>query len=335
MLLGIDTFSLRWQGWDAFQMLDYAASQRLQNIHFSERSNLASLETSYLQSLKSHADGLGLQIEIGMRSFNRFSSTFDASLGTGERQLTDMIAVAGTLGSPVVRCFVGMQSDRVGAVPIAQLIDETVRTLKRAAPIAENASVVIAVENHGGVDLLAHELRGVIEEVGSSSVGACLDTGNPLYGGEDAVLATEILAPYVATAHVRDTRVWSTESGCAVQWVPAGQGDVDLWRIVAILREQAPEIALDIEIITGVGPKAIDYLNPEDAFWQFYPEMKARDFARFLALATTGTTGPLEQLQLADGVWMPHASELEAFRTQQRHHLEESIIYSRDVLGLG
>jgi len=46
MLLGIDTFSLRWQGWDAFQMLDYAASQRLQNIHFSERSNLASLETS-------------------------------------------------------------------------------------------------------------------------------------------------------------------------------------------------------------------------------------------------------------------------------------------------
>lgn len=335
MLLGIDTFSLRWQGWDAFQMLDYAAGQGLQNIHFSERSNLASLEPSYLQSLKAHAGGLGLQIEIGMWSFNRFSATFDASLGTGERQLIDMVAVATILGSPVVRCFVGMQSDRMGDVPFAQLIDETVRTLDIAAPIAQDAGVVIAIENHGGVDLLAHELRAVIEAVGSPAVGACLDTGNPLYGGEDAVLATEILAPYVVTAHVRDTRVWPTETGCAVQWAPAGQGDVDLKRIVAILQEHAPQIALDLEIITGVGPKAIDYLDPDDQFWQFYPDMKARDFARFLSLASRGTTGPLDQLQLADGVWTLATSSAAAFRAQQRRHLEESIAYGRDVLGLG
>jgi sugar phosphate isomerase/epimerase len=335
MLLGIDTFSLRWQGWDAFQMLDYAASQGFQNIHFSERANLESHEPAFLESLKVRADDLKLRIEIGMRSFNKFSTTFDATLGSGEQQLADMIAVARILGSPVVRCFVGMQADRGNAVSLAHLIDESIRTLRAAAPFAKDAGIAIAVENHGGVDLLAHELRSIIEEVDSTAVGACLDTGNPLYGGEDAVLATEILAPYVVTAHVRDTRVWATETGCAVQWVPAGQGDVDLQRIVAILREHTPDIALDLEIITGVGPKAIDYLIPNDPFWQFYPEMKARDFARFLTLTTIGTTGPLDQLQLADGVWTPHASELEAFQTQQRHHLEESIAYSRDVLGLG
>lgn len=44
MRLGIDMFSLRWQGWDAFQFLEYAAGTGLENVHFSERGNLASLD---------------------------------------------------------------------------------------------------------------------------------------------------------------------------------------------------------------------------------------------------------------------------------------------------
>lgn len=334
MILGIDTFSLRTQGWNAFQMLDYAANQGLKNVHFSERGNLDSLDPAYLRTVKQRADELGLRIEVGMRSFNRLAGTFDASLGTGEEQLGTMIQAAIALGSPVVRCFVGMQSDRLGDVPFADLFAESVRVLKAAAPEAERAGVAIAVENHGGVDFLARELRDLIEAVGSPAVRVCLDTGNPLYAAEDAVLATEILAPYVVTAHLRDTRVWATEHGCAVQWAPAGQGDVDLKRIVGILREQAPDIALDLEIISGVGPKEIDYLNPDSELWRAYPDMRASDFARFLALTTGGSTGPLDQLTPGPGAWSPPADQLEAYRAQQRRHLEESFTYCREHLGL-
>lgn len=334
MILGLDTFSLRWQDWTAEQLLDYAASIGLQNVHFSERGYLSSLEPDYLHGLKAHADRLGLKIELGMRSFDRFSETFDASLGTAEEQLIDMIAAAKEVGSPVVRCFLGMQGDRIGPVPFTEHVAEAERVLKAVAPVAEAAGITIAVENHGFGDFLARELRALIERVGSKHVGVCLDTGNPVYGGEDAVFAAEILAPYVVTCHLRDTRVWATETGCAVQWVTCGDGDVDLVRVVDILQEHNPDLPLDLEIITGVGPRAIDYLEPDAEFWRCYPEMPARDFARFLALIPGGSSGPLDQLQLPDGEWQPTPEELETYRAQQREHLERSVNWCRTHLSL-
>ena len=335
MLLGIDSFSLRWQGWNAFQLMDYAAKLGLENIHFSERANLDSLETSYLQSIRRHANELGVRVEIGMRSFDRYSSTFEPALGAGEEQLSAMLRAAEVLGSPIVRCFLGMQADRMGDIPFERHITEAVRTLRAAAPLAEELGIAIAVENHGGVDLLAHELQDLIEAVGSEFVRVCLDTGNPLYAAEDAVLATEILAPYVVTTHLRDTKVWATADGAMVQWAPVGEGDVDLRRIVEIVERQAPDSAIDLEIITGVAPKAIPYFDPASDFWRMYPGMRAADFARFVAIAQRGAPEPLDQLCLEPGVWAPPPDQLDAFRAQQREHLERSVTYCRNVLGIG
>src|SRR5262249_4544609 len=91
MRLGVDSYSLRWQGWDAFELLDYAGRLGLDNVHFSERRNFASLDEDYLRRLKRRADELGLAIEVGMGSFDRFSTSFRAELGSGEEQLGDML----------------------------------------------------------------------------------------------------------------------------------------------------------------------------------------------------------------------------------------------------
>lgn len=334
MLLGIDSFSLRWQGWDAFHLMDYAAGLGLQNVHFSERAHLGSLEPGHLDAVRGHADGLGLRIELGMRSFERHSTTFDPALGSGEEQLADMLRAAERIGSPVVRCFLGMQADRTGNVPFDRHIEEAVRTLRAAAPLAEELGIAIAVENHGGVDLLAPELRDLIEAVDSTHVRVCLDTGNPAYAAEDPVLAAEILAPYIVTTHLRDTRVWATDNGAMAQWAPVGDGDVDLARIVGIVREHAPDSVLDLEIITGVAPAALPYLDPASTFWTIYPDMPARDFARFVAIAQRGNPEPLDQLCLEPGVWAPPVDQIDAFRAQQREHLERSAAYCRTVLGI-
>src|SRR5438132_10904240 len=54
--LGIDSYSLRSQGWDAFQFLEYSAQIGLDNVHFSERRNFASLDSDYLRQLRARAD---------------------------------------------------------------------------------------------------------------------------------------------------------------------------------------------------------------------------------------------------------------------------------------
>jgi 3-oxoisoapionate decarboxylase len=335
MRLGVDSYSLRWQGWDAFELLGYAGRLGLDNVHFSERRNFASLDEDYLRRLKRRADELGLAIEVGMGSFDRLSTSFRAELGSGEEQLGDMLRAATVVGSPVVRCFLGTQADRLGAVPFRQHLDECVRTLRATAPLARELGVKIAVENHGGVDLLARELQWLVEEVGFDAVGVCLDTGNPTYGGEDPLVTTEVLAPYVVSSHVRDSRVWAVETGAMAQWVPLGQGTCDLRQIVAILKERAPNPPVDLEIITGGRPKELDYWNPSSDYWQMYPDMLARDFARFVALAQSGKPEPLDQLIAPPNLDTLPAAEADALRAQQRRHFEESVGYAKDVLGLG
>src|SRR5690349_9474601 len=112
MRLGIDSYSLRWQGLSAFQLLDYSAGLGLYHIHFSERRSFASLDQGSLRELKQHGDRLGLAIEAGMGSFDRFARSFRPELGTGEEQLSAMLRAASVVGSPVLRCFLGAQEDR-------------------------------------------------------------------------------------------------------------------------------------------------------------------------------------------------------------------------------
>jgi sugar phosphate isomerase/epimerase len=291
------------------------------------------LDEPYLTSLKRRADDLGLSIEIGMLSFDKYAGAFNAELGSGEQQLMEMARAARHVGSPVVRCVLGFQADRLGPVPFQQHVDECIRALRAAGPAARDNGVRFAVENHGGVDLLARELKALIETAGTDIAGACLDTGNPAYGGEDPVLSAEVLAPCVISSHVRDTRVWAVEDGAVAQWVPMGQGHVDMRRIVDVMAAHAPDAPVDLEIITGSGgPKHIPYLDPESDYWRMYPDMPAADFARFVALAERGQPEPLEQLTLPRG---PGAAPDDALRAQQRRHLEESVAYCRDVLGLG
>lgn len=334
MHLGIDCYSVRDQGWNAFQMMDFATRLQLDTVHFSERGYLASFEADYLRQVRTYAEERGLAIEVGMGSFDRYSASFKPELGSGEVQLAAMIDVAVALGSRVVRCFLGTEADRHGPVPLERHIDECIRTLRAISGKVQDTGVKIAVENHGGVDLLARELRALVETVGFDTVGVCLDTGNPVYGGEDPLVSAEVLTPYVLTSHVRDSRVWMTPDGAQVQWVPLGDGNVDLAAIIALIEEHHPEAPIDLEIITGRPPKNLNYQHPLGTFWQIYPQMLARDFVRFLQLVGRGKDGPLQQVTVEWGHEINNEDRI-AFQRQQVEHFEKSVRFAREQLRLG
>lgn len=337
MRLGVDSYSLRFQGWDAFQFLDYAAALGLDVVQFSTRENLASHEAGYIKEVKAHAGRLDLTLELGMGSIDRHAVTFRPELGTGAEQLGDMCRAAAQLGSPVVRCFLGMQQDRHGTVPIQEHIAECVRTINEVAPVARDLGLKIALENHGGVDLLADELKALVEAAGPDVAAVTLDTGNPAYGGEDPVYSADVLAPYIATTHFRDTAVWEDERGAQAQWTILGRGTIDLRAVLDILEARCPGVVVNLEIITGGAPKAIPYFDPHADFWQMYPNMPARSLARFIALARQGTqagAGPLAQITAQLG---PHPlpGVAEQLREQQREHFEQSVVFAKERLGLG
>lgn len=281
---GIDLFSLRSQGWTPFQHLDYCSKLGAKVVHFSEIRFLGGLEKSHLEKVREHAQRVGIEVEIGMLSVCPTAVRFDPKQGTAVEQLTNMIEASKVVGANIVRCVLGDWRDRASETPLEQHIENTVKTLKAVRTRALDAGKKIAIENHGG-DLQARELKMLLEAAGTDFTGACIDSGNPTWAIEDPHLTLETLAPYILTSHVRDSAVWRTPEGSAMQWTKMGEGNVDIAGWIKKYGQLCPGKAMSLEIIV-TGTRPFPYLQKE--FWKAFRNTPAWEFARFAAIADTG-----------------------------------------------
>jgi 3-oxoisoapionate decarboxylase len=313
--IGIDLYSLRSQGWNAFECLEYCAAQGVTVVHFSEPGFLGGLEPAHLRQVREAAQRLGLELEIGMLSICPSSKLFDPSQGTAEEQLSRMIDAACVTGSPIVRAVMGNRGDRRGELPIEAHIENTVRVLRALRSRAEDAGVRIAMENHGG-DMRAVELKTLIEEAGVGFVGACLDSGNLPMTLDVPLAGLEMLAPYVLTSHVRDSRIWRSRRGAAVQWVPMGEGNVSICQYLCRYLQLCPGRTISIEMIR-IKPRCLDFMEPE--FWPAFGSVTGEELARYLALAEKGQP-PVGPETVGDGDVL----------TSERRDLEHCVRFVRD-----
>src|SRR5436190_23750220 len=221
--LGFDNYSIRALGWKATQLLEYAASLNLDTILLSDLDVFESQDESHLKEIKTRADDLGLEIQVGMLSICPGSKMFDPRRGTAEEQLKLTIRIARTLGSSVARCVLGHFDDRSSKGGIEARMAETVKVLKKVRSRALDSGVKIGVENHAG-DMQAWELVTLIEAAGGDFVGATMDSGNATWGLEDPLHHLEILGPYALTTGIRDSVLWQTGDGAMLQWTAMGGG---------------------------------------------------------------------------------------------------------------
>lgn len=322
--LGFDNFSIRAFGWKAPQLLDYAATQKVDTVLFSDLDVYQNHSDAHLGEIKKKADDLGIAVQVGTGSICPSSSSFNKKHGTAEEHLALTIRVAKALGSPVVRCYLGTNRDRQGEGGIEAHIKSTVQVCKAARSMAKDSGVKIAVENHAG-DMQAWELVTLIEEAGRDYVGATLDSGNATWTLEDPIVHLEILGPYAATTSMRGSAIWENKDGALVQWTAVGEGDIDFKKYIDRFAQLCPGVAFQIETISGFA-RPFPYLTQD--FWKPYPKVRAPEFARFLALAKTGHA--LEPFKPAANV-----DRKEAEQAYQKSELEKSLRYCREVLGLG
>jgi len=325
--LGFDTFSIRDFHWKDIQLLDYAASQKLDTVQLSSLDDYESLDPAHLAKVKEHAERVGVTIDAGIGTICGVAKGWDPQEGNPTAYLRKGLGVARAVGARAMRCNMGTRDDRPN---LERCMEATVKALKSLRSEALDSGVRIAIENHAG-DMQAREVKMLIEEAGKDFVGSCLDSGNPLWAAEDPLLTLEILGPYVVTTHIRDSAVFEHPRGAAVQWVALGDGSIDFRRFVELYQRLCPKAAMQLEIITGIPPDILPYLEP--GFWKMFPRTPAWEFARFLKLAKSGHPyiGPMV---IAGWGKQPPAIAA-AFKEQQRVDLERSFDYARKVLGVG
>ena len=317
--VGIDLFSIRSSGWSPFEYLDYCAKWKADVVHFSEARFLGNLEAAHVRKVSEHARRLGIELEIGMSSICPTSARFSAKEGPAEEQLGRMIDAAKIAGSPIVRAYVGTAADRQAPGGIEKHIEATVGVLHRVKSRAVDANVKIAVENHAG-DMQARELKMLIEAAGKDFVGACIDSGNPVWALEDPHLTLETLAPYGLTSHIRDSQVWRTPKGVVVRWVRTGEGNVGIDEWIRRYQHLCPGRTVTHEVLV-TGPREFPVFDP--AFWDGYRNVPAWEFSRFLALAERGK--PSEDYQ---------APPKDQQAQREREDLEASVRHVWKVLGI-
>ncbi|MEO8592771.1 MAG: TIM barrel protein [Candidatus Solibacter sp.] len=328
--LGFDTYSLRAFQWKGTQLLDYAASLKLDTIQFSSLADYGPLDAANLQKIGDRARQLGIAIDSGMGCICETSKGFNKSGPPARQQLLDGLRVAKAVGATCMRCWMGRNEDRLGPVPMEAHMEATIKVFRSVRAEAQDLNVKIAIENHA--DLQAREARTVIEEAGKDFVGSCLDIGNPVWCLEDPFLTLETLAPYVVTSHVRDSVVFEHPRGACWQWVALGDGNLDMAHFVSDFRRLCPQSSMQLEIITGRPPQVHPYLEAE--FWKAYPKMPAWEFARFVQLAKNGR--PFMGAMVIEDVPGTRAAVMdEALKEQQRVDLERSFEYARKKLGVG
>lgn len=327
--LGFDSWVFNGYGWTAIQYLDYAARLRLDTVQLSDLFNYESLEPAYLQKVKDHAARLGLVIDGGLGCICPTAGNWRKENGDPVEWVRQGLRANHAAGAKMMRAFLGGRAERTGAIPLEKHIETTVKILRSVRSEALDLGIKIGLETHG--DLQAWEVRDLIEEAGKDFVGATIDTGNPVTLAEDPLLTLETLAPYALTTHIRDSVVFEHPRGAVYQWVALGEGSIDYVRFFERFRELCPNVAAQLEILTGGPPRVVPYLEPD--FWKAFPKTKASEFARFVALAKKGQ--PFAGSMVVAGRGQRPAEYEAALKEQQRIDLERSLEYAKQTLKLG
>ncbi|MCU0228610.1 MAG: sugar phosphate isomerase/epimerase [Bryobacterales bacterium] len=285
---GLDLWSVRSQGWNAFQYIDHAVQQKLRVIQFADSNQLGSLDPEHARNVKAYADQNGVLLEMGMGTICPTASGWNAKKGPIEPWILRHVEAAKLMGSPILRCLLGSARERKGDIPLAKHTEAMLHALRNIRSQVTDMGVMMAIENHSG-DYQGRELAPVVEEAGKDWVGVVFDSGNPIWTIEDPMVALEHLAPYIVSSHLRDSYVWLTDEGVAARWVVFGEGNVGTPELLRTLLARCPKASVLLETIT-VRHNDLKVKQPD--FWKGYENVPANEYMRFYALAEKGKPQP-------------------------------------------
>ncbi|MGB0609637.1 MAG: sugar phosphate isomerase/epimerase family protein [Verrucomicrobiales bacterium] len=323
--LGYDNFAVRAMGWNASQLIDYAAKLKCDTLFITDFGPFEKLDDEkYLEKLSQSANDKGVKILLGSWSICPTARRFKKDWGTADEHLRLGVRMAKALGSPAFRVILGDGGDRLSEGGIQARIEDTVKVLKRNKTYCVDHGIKIAMENHAG-DMHSTELVGLIEEAGSDFVGANMDSGNAVWTLEDPIENLRNLGKYAITTSLRDTAIWESENGVTAQWTAMGQGSVDLVAYFDLFQKLCPKTAVNIETISGFNREL--KINDE-SFWKAWPNGKPKGYDKFIQLAKKGKPRK---------AWSPPANieKSQADKDYQRSEISKSISFCRNKLGLG
>lgn len=285
--VGVDSYSLKPLTLTPIQTLDWALRHGAEGVQFSEGTAEpgSGWDSSFLQSLGRHARDNNLYLEWGGAQhlpLDPFTGRLK-DIAAPNRAAAEQAAA---LGVKVVRsCSSGLMRWRDDSVPTETLLAEAARSLREQRPMLEDLGITLALETH--FEFTTFELLRLFEMCGAAPggyLGVCLDTMNLLTMLEDPVPATRRILPWVVSTHIKDGALVPAEEGLMSFTVQAGQGLVDLEKIIFLLTTLGTPVNLSLEDHGG------SFLIPVNdlGFRAKFPDLDEDELRSLVQLADRG-----------------------------------------------
>jgi sugar phosphate isomerase/epimerase len=256
MRLGISSYTYTWaigvpghppeRPMRAADLLERAAALGADVVQVCDNLPLHRLAPEELADFEQQAAKLAISVEVGTR-------------GIAHAHLRTYLQLAERFRSPILRVVI----DTAGHHPDE---GEVVGMLRDIVPEFERAGVCLAIENHDRFK--AKTLAGIVERIGSPSMGICLDTVNSFGAleGPDVVLAA--LGRLVVNLHVKDFDVFraSHMMGFTVEGRPAGQGRLNVPWLIQELSGYGRDVNAILELWTPPEAALAATIAKEDAW---------------------------------------------------------------------
>lgn len=226
MKLGIGTYTYAWaigvpgyippQPMDALALIRRSAELGVRLVQIADNLPLDTLDPTEFDLLLAEARRHDVELEVGTR-------------GIYPDHLLHYLDIALRCGSSLLRTLVDTHDHHPEP-------DEVIEMVSSVMPEFEQANVTLAVENHDRFK--SKTLAQIVEAVGSSHLGICLDTANSFGAMEGPDVVIESLGPYVVNLHMKDFTIHRVEyaMGFIVEGAPAGQGMLDIPRLLGRLQ---------------------------------------------------------------------------------------------------
>jgi len=259
MRLGMHTYSLYhhgvaedWAGFklpwprqmDIWQLMDYMVEIGLEGLHLDDKA-FDGMDDAHFKKVREYAQARNLYLEY---NFALPSKKYDSSV---QHEIEEGIGIAAAIGADVAK--IGMNLSRPRPVAASKFhpavmaqLEGVVNRLKKAAPVAEQSGVKLAVENH--TDAFSEEVLWVLDQVNHPAVGACIDTVNALHVTENPIAAVENLAPRAFTNHFRDNKIIIKPYGFKLTGAAVGEGDLDMQRAYELIQKNPMVNRINIEL---------------------------------------------------------------------------------------
>jgi sugar phosphate isomerase/epimerase len=214
MKLGVSSYSFTWaigvQGsmpekkMNESDLLDRAKELNVGLVQVADNMPLHEMSDEQIERFCQRADALGISLEAGANNMT-------------PENLERYITIAEKINSRILRFSIDGKDYKPGVKDVIGIVRNAQSELKKR-------DIILALENHDR--LYTHDFCDIMEAVGNSHVGICLDCANSLGLGEGFHEVVRELAPYTVNFHLKEVHIKRKYHmmGFDVEGRPFGEG---------------------------------------------------------------------------------------------------------------